>query len=320
MLALRFFFSRMLAMNAPDILVIGAGPAGLTAGLYGARSGHATVVLERALPGGQVALTSEVENYPGFAEPIEGTALTQAMEAQARRFGCAIETAEVSGISAGPEGIAVATTAGEYRPRTAIIASGVMSKQLGLERENELRGRGVSYCAVCDGPLFRGREVAVVGGGDSALDEALYLANICSRVHLVHRRDEFRGSRHAQDRVRARSNITLHLSSLVTALRGEKRLESIDLTSRKDGSVTSLAVTGLFIYVGSVPNTTWCEGVVRLDEQGFVITDDRLRTGVPGLFAAGDVRVTPLRQIATAVADGALAAMSAHDYLSETAR
>lgn len=306
-------------MNTPDILVIGAGPAGLTAGLYGARSGHATVVLERALPGGQVAQTSEVENYPGFAEPVQGIALTQAMEAQARRFGCTVETGEVAGIASGPGGLVVSTTSGEYRPRTAIIASGVLSRTLGLDREDALRGRGVSYCAVCDGPLFRGREVAVVGGGDSALDESLYLAGICSRVHLVHRRDEFRGNKTAEDRLRARANVTLHLSSLVTALHGEKRLEAIDLTSRKDGAVARLPVSGLFIYVGSVPNTTWCRGVVALDELGFVVADSRLRTNVPGLFVAGDVRVTPLRQIATAVADGALAAMSAHDYLSGAA-
>ncbi|MFO7651702.1 MAG: thioredoxin-disulfide reductase [bacterium] len=306
-------------MNTPDILVIGAGPAGLTAGLYGARSGHSTVVLERALPGGQVALTSEVENYPGFAEPIQGMALTQAMEAQARRFGCTVETGEVSGIAAETGGLVVSTTAGEYRPRTAIIASGVISKQLGLDREDALRGRGVSYCAVCDGPLFRGKEVAVVGGGDSALDETLYLAGICSRVHLIHRRDEFRGNKTAQDRLVKLPNVVFHLSAQVTALTGEKRLESIDITSRKDNAVTNLPVSGLFIYVGSVPNTTWCRGVVTLDELGFVVADNRLRTNVPGLFAAGDVRVTPLRQIATAVADGALAAMSAHDYLSGSA-
>jgi thioredoxin reductase (NADPH) len=306
-------------MNAPEILVIGAGPAGLTAGLYGARSGHRTLVLERALPGGQVALTSEVENYPGFAEPVEGTALTQAMEAQARRFGCAIETTEVTALAVENGRIIVKTTGGEYRPGAAIIASGVVSKQLGLENENALRGRGVSYCAVCDGPLFKGKEVAVVGGGDSALDESLYLANICSRVHLVHRRDQFRGNKHAEDRVRSRDNITLHLSAVVSALHGEKRLESIDLTSRKDGSVTNVPVSGLFIYVGSIPNTTWCEDVVKLDELGFVLCDDRLRTNIPGLFVAGDVRVTPLRQIATAVADGALAAMSAHDYLASAA-
>lgn len=306
----------MQAMKTPEILVIGAGPAGLTAGLYGARSGHATVVLERALPGGQVALTSVVENYPGFPEPIEGTALTQAMEAQARRFGCALDTAEATAISVGPEGIVVITTAGEYRPRAAIIASGVMSRQLGLERENELRGRGVSYCAVCDGPLFRGREVAVVGGGDSALDEALYLANICSRVHLIHRRDEFRGARHTQDKVRACQNITLHLSTIVTGLNGTNRLESIVLESRKDGSTRELPVAGLFIYVGSIPNTTWCQETIQLDPNGFIPTDGHLRTNVPGVFAAGDVRVTPLRQIATAVADGALAAMSAHEYIT----
>jgi len=302
-------------MDQPEILVVGAGPAGLTAGLYAARAGHRTIVLEKALPGGQVANTPEVENYPGFAEPVVAFELAQAMQQQAERAGAEIVTAEASGLKTGP--LVVSAGSDEYRPGAVVIAAGVQGKQLGLPNEKELRGRGVSYCAICDGPLFKGKEVAVVGGGDSALDEALYLAGICSRVHLIHRRDEFRGAKVAQDRVRSTGNIELALSHVVSAINGTGSLESVEVESRKDGSKRTLPVAGVFIYVGSTPNTTWCRDVVDLDEGGFVKCDRELRTNQPGVFVAGDVRATPLRQIATAVGDGALAAMMAHHFLGE---
>lgn len=305
------------------VLIVGAGPAGLTAGIYAARAGRRVLILDKGLPGGQVARTPEVENYPGFAEPVAGAELAQAMEQQARRFGCEIEALEVVGLApAGPEArtshLELRTSSGPtLRPGSLIIATGVESRELGIKGEKELRGRGVSYCAICDGTFFKGKEVAVVGGGDSALDEALYLSGICSKVHLIHRRDEFRGVAVAQERVRQKENISLVLSSTVTAINGTAKLESVEITSKKDGSKSVLPVSGLFIYVGSVPNTAWCKGVVELDPAGFVKTDGLLRTNVPGVFAAGDVRVTPLRQIATSVGDGALAAMSCHQYLLE---
>ncbi len=302
-------------MKDPEVLIVGGGPAGLTAGIYAARAGHATRLLEKMMPGGQVANTPEVENYPGFAEPVVAIELAQAMEQQARSAGCEIEMTEATGLAVEDGRLRVTTPAGDLRPGALVIASGVQSRKLELPGEDELRGRGVSYCAVCDGPLFRGKEVAVVGGGDSALDEALYLSGICSRVHLIHRRDEFRGTRVAQDRVRARDNIRLVLSSVVSAINGTGKLESLEVTSRKDGSKSDLPVSGLFIYVGSDPNTRWCADVVKLDESGFVRSDDRMATNVPGVFVAGDVRVSRLRQIATAVGDGALAAMMAHEHL-----
>ncbi len=304
-------------MQQPEVLIVGAGPAGLTAGIYAARSGHRTLILEKGLPGGQITSTPEVENYPGFAEPIEAMELAQAMEEQARRHGCEIETIEATRLRADDDRIEIATTGPAFRPRGLIIASGAQPRELGIKGERELRGRGVSYCAVCDGPLFRGKEVAVVGGGDSALDEALYLAGLCSRVYLIHRRDEFRAAMMTQERVRRTENIKLVLSSVVTAITGTGKLESIEVTNRRDNSKTVLPVSGLFIYVGSAPNTGWCRGVVDTDEAGFVRTDSLLRTNVPGVFAAGDVRATPLRQIATAVGDGALAAMTCHRYLTE---
>jgi len=302
-------------LKQTEILVVGAGPAGLTAGIYAARSGHKAVVLEKSFAGGQMALTSEVENYPGFSEPVSGVLLAQTMEQQATRFGCEVLNAEATGIKSVPAGFEVSTSAGPVAAAAVIVCTGVKPKLLGIPGEKELAGRGVSHCAVCDGPLFKGREVAVVGGGDSALDEALYLTNIASRVHVIHRRDEFRGCRFAQQRLRERENVTYHLSCVVESINGTQRVESLTIKNLEDASTYSLPVGGAFIYVGWLPNTGWCAGLLALDESGNVKADERLRTNVLGIFAAGDVRNTHLRQVATAVGDGALAAMSAHDFL-----
>jgi len=302
-------------LKQTEILAVGAGPAGLTAGIYASRSGHKVLVVEKSFAGGQMALTSEVENYPGFSEPVGGMLLAQTMEQQATRFGCEMLNAEATGVAVTPGGFEVTTTAGPIAAMTVIICSGVKPKQLGVPGEKELAGRGVSYCAICDGPLFKGREVAVLGGGDSALDEALYLSNIVARVHVVHRRDEFRACKLAQQRLRERTNVDYHLSCVVESFDGTQRLAGLTIKNMKDASNYSLPVAGAFIYVGWLPNTGWCSNLLALDDAGNVKTDDRLRTSVPGIFAAGDVRNTPLRQVATAVGDGALAAISAHDYL-----
>ncbi len=302
-------------MKQTEILVVGAGPAGLTAGIYAARSGHKTLVLEKSFAGGQMALTSEVENYPGFSEPVSGMLLAQTMEQQAIRFGCEVLNAEATGITAAPAGFEVATTAGPVSAGAVIVCTGVKPKLLDVPGEKELSGRGVSYCAVCDGPLFKGREVAVIGGGDSALDEALYLSNIVARVHLIHRRDDFRACKFAQQRLSERGNLTYHLSCVVESINGAQRVENLTVRNLKDASTFALPVGGAFIYVGWLPHTGWCAGLLALDNSGNIKADDRLRTSVPGVFAAGDVRNTPLRQVATAVGDGALAAMSAHDFL-----
>lgn len=302
-------------MKQTEILAVGAGPAGLTAGIYAARSGHRALVLEKSFTGGQMALTNEVENYPGFSEPVSGMLLAQTMEQQAIRFGCEVLNSEATGITASPAGFEVSTNAGPIAAATVIVCTGVKPRLLGVPGEKELSGRGVSYCAICDGPLFKGGEVAVIGGGDSALDEALYLSNIEKRVHLIHRRDEFRGCRLAQQRLRERDNVTYHLSCVVESINGTQRVESLTIRNLKDESTFILPVHGAFIYVGWLPNTGWCANLLALDNAGNIKTDDRLRTNVPGVFAAGDVRNTPLRQVATAVGDGALAAMSAHDFL-----
>ena len=302
-------------MKQTEILAVGAGPAGLTAGIYAARSGHRALVLEKSFAGGQMALTNEVENYPGFSEPVSGMLLAQTMEQQATRFGCEMLNAEATGIAITPDGFEVTTTAGPVAATTVIVCSGVKPKQLGVPGEKELAGRGVSYCAICDGPLFKEGEVAVIGGGDSALDEALYLSNIAARVHVVHRRDEFRGCKLAQERLRERANVSYHLSCVVDSINGTERVESLTIENLKDGSTFILPVRGAFIYVGWLPNTGWCSNLLALDDVRNIKTDERLRTNVPGVFAAGDVRNTLLRQIATAVGDGALAAISAHDFL-----
>ncbi len=304
-------------MGEPEVLIVGAGPAGMTAGIYAARAGRRTVLIESELVGGQVAKTAIVENYPGFAEPIEAVELVARMEAQARRFGCQFETGEVTGIDRSAQGLEVKTTIGNFNPGAVIICTGTRPRPLGVEGEERFVGRGISYCAICDGPLFRDQAVAVVGGGDSALAEANYLTRFCSRVYLIHRRDEFRAAKVCQERTRQNPKIELLLSRVVTKFNGTNRLESLEIKDLKNGAVTSLPVAALFIYVGLAPNTAWCQGMLNLDEAGFIITDENLQTSLPGVFAAGDVRRKALRQIATAVGDGALAAMMAHDYLNQ---
>lgn len=302
-------------MGEPEILIVGAGPAGMTAGMYASRAGHRTLVIEKELVGGQVARTATVENYPGFAEPVDAVELVSRMEAQARRFGCRFETGEVTGIDLSASGLEVQTTLGVFKPGAVLICTGTRPRPLGVEDEERFVGRGISYCAICDGPLFRDKEVAVVGGGDSALAEANYLTRFCRRVYLIHRRDEFRAAKVCQERTRQNPKIELLLSRVVVGLEGGERLERLKIKDLKSGAVTDLPVAALFIYVGLIPNTGWCRGAVQLDEEGFIITDENLQTSLPGVFAAGDVRRKSLRQIATAVGDGALAAMMAHEFL-----
>ncbi|MCL6465916.1 MAG: thioredoxin-disulfide reductase [candidate division WOR-3 bacterium] len=303
-------------MAEPEVLIVGAGPAGMTAGIYASRAGRKALVIESELIGGQVAKTAIVENYPGFAEPIDAVELVARMEAQARRFGCQFETGEVTGIDRSAQGLEVKTSLGNFNPGAVIICTGTKPRQLGVEGEERFVGRGISYCAICDGPLFRDQAVAVVGGGDSALAEANYLTRFCSRVYLIHRRDEFRAAKVCQERTRQNPKIELLLSRVITGFNGTNRLEGLTIKDLKTGALTTLPVAALFIYVGLVPNTGWCQGMLNLDEAGFIITDENLQTSLPGVFAAGDVRRKSLRQIATAVGDGALAAMMAHEYLN----
>jgi len=297
-----------------DILVVGAGPAGLSAALYGARAGLWTAVLERAMPGGQAATVDRLENYPGFPDGVSGAELGERMRRQATRFGAVMLTGDAAGgtldLAGNPK-----TVAG-HRARTVILATGAHPRSLGIPGEAELRGRGVSYCATCDGHFFRGQPVAVVGGGDSAVTEAAFLARLASRVTVVHRRDRFRAAATLVDRLREHPNVDLKVPRVPVRIEGSESVEGLVVQDPAGGGEETLAVRGVFIYVGLDPETGFLQGKVELDAWGYIVTDELLRTSVPGVFAAGDVRAKHLRQVVTAAADGALAAMAAEQYLA----
>lgn len=302
---------------APDyeIIIVGGGPAGLTAGIYASRARRATVMLEKHGTGGQMALTWEVENYPGI-DKIGGYELGQRMERQARSFGLEIRSVEVTGVATDGALHRVGTTEGELTCRSLVIASGARSNRLGVPGEAELTGRGVSYCATCDGAFYQGVPVAVVGGGDTALEEALFLTRYASRVYLVHRRGEFRGTKLLQERIAAEPKIEPVLDAVVERIEGKDGVTGLALKNVKSGAASLLAAEGAFIFVGTTPNTEFLRGFLPLDAKGFVETTPNLETTVPGVFAAGDVRAKVLRQIATAVGDGALAATMADHFLT----
>jgi thioredoxin reductase (NADPH) len=298
-----------------EIVIVGGGPAGLTAGIYAARARRKTVLLEKHGTGGQMALTWEVENYPGV-EKISGYELGQRMEQQARGFGLEIRNLDVTGVAPDGELHRVSTTEGELTCRALVLASGARSNRLGVPGEAELTGRGVSYCATCDGAFYQGVPVAVVGGGDTALEEAMFLTRFASRVYLVHRRSEFRGTKLLQERIAAEPKIEPVLDAVVERVEGADGVSGLALKNVRTGAASRIAVEGAFIFVGTSPNTEFLRGFVPLDEKGFIPTTPNLETPVPGVFAAGDARAKLLRQISTAVGEGALAATMADHYLS----
>jgi thioredoxin reductase (NADPH) len=299
-----------------DTIIVGAGPAGMTAGIYCARAGLATLILERAFPGGQVVKTDIIENYPGFPNGIAGFDLAELMQAQARKSGAEIRTAEVKALRPGERAVEVECAGETLVARTVIVATGAESKPLGVPGESRLYARGVSNCAVCDGALFKGKTVAVVGGGDSALGEALYLANLCAKVYVLHRRDRFRGAKVLQDRALGRSNIEVVWNAVVQEVLGESRVQGIEVVDVHSRASRRLVIDGLFVYVGETPNTGFLAGVVRLDERGYVVTDEYMATSRPLILAAGDCRAKSLRQVSTAVGDGAQAASAVERLLA----
>ena len=302
--------------DVADLAVIGAGPAGMTAALYGARSGLSTVMFERLSPGGQVATTEHLENYPGYADSTSGFDLALKMHEQATAFGARTVTEEVTGVDFSVEPNLITTPFASYRARTVIVATGAAPAQLGLAGEDELRGRGVSYCATCDGNFFRGRDVAVIGGGDTAVADVIYLARICRKVYLVHRRDKLRATAIYHERLRELDNVEMCWDSVVEELLTEEgSLSGLRLRNVKTDEPRVLDVAGAFVAVGMRPNTGFLGGDLELDQSGYVIADEMGRTAMPNVFAAGDVRVKELRQVVTAVADGANAATAAADYL-----
>jgi len=299
-----------------DAVIIGGGCAGLTAGIYTARARLSTVLLDKMGPGGQLATTHEVENYPGFIDAIEGPELMGRFAKQAERLGCEIRSAEVQGIAAGdPVARVVRTDGGEIRCKAVIVASGADPKTLGVPGEDELRGRGVSYCATCDAPFFRDKEVAVVGGGNTAVDEGIYLTKFASKVTIIHRRDELRADRIYQERAFANGKIAYCWDSVVTAFAGDEVLETLTVRNVKTGQESEMAASGCFVLIGTRPNTGFLEGLCELDETGFVKVNERKETTVPGIFAAGDCEDPVWRQAVTAAGFGCSAALAAKHYI-----
>lgn len=299
-----------------DLIILGGGPAGLTAGLYAARARINVLLLEKGSPGGQMAATELVDNYPGQPEPILGFELAQRMETQARKFGLEIQNAAVSFVTKIDSGFELSCDSGiVYSCRALILATGANPVKLGIPGELQLAGRGVSYCAVCDGPFFRDIEVAVIGGGDSAVEEALYLCRFASKVHLVHRRDKLKAVKEIQERAFAEPKLTIHWNHVPEEIIGEFDVKALRIRSTLDGSLSELSIGGVFFYVGIKPTNEPFIDLIETDQRGFVMTDENMATAFPGIFAAGDVRVKNLRQISTAVGDGAIAAYSAQHYL-----
>lgn len=302
--------------NFYDIIIIGGGPAGLTSGLYASRARLSTILLERMALGGQVNNSEKIENYPGFDKGISGFQLVQNLEKQAKGFGLTTEMGTVDKLSMRDDHTKVIKANGkELLCKALIIATGSEPNKLAIEGEAQLTGRGVSYCATCDGPLFKDKEVAVVGGGDAAVEEALFLCKFAKKVHIIHRRDQLRAIKILQERILTTENAHLIWNTVVDKIGGDACVESLLLRNVKDNKNSSLKVDGIFIYVGLQPNTGWLKNVLPLHEQGFIETNDRMETTQPGVFAAGDVRHKLLRQIATAVGDGSTAAFAAEKYL-----
>jgi thioredoxin reductase (NADPH) len=300
-----------------DVLIVGGGPAGLTAGLYAARANLRSVLVEKGLPGGELLNTDLIEDYPGFVS-VTGRELAQLMEEHSRKFGLEIEMATVERIEQEDSHFVVQTEEGEaLRSRTVIMTSGGVPRKLEVPGEEEYAGRGVSYCAVCDGPLFKNKVLAVVGGGDSAFQEGLYLTRHASKVYIIHRRDEFRAQGILQDKARDNDKIQFITSAVIDEIGGGQTVEWMKVRSLKDDIVQQMPVDGVFIFIGFTPNSRLFAEHLDHDEQGFLVTNDRMETRVPGLYAAGDVRTQLARQITTAVGDATTAAVAAEQFIED---
>lgn len=303
--------------HVKDLIIIGGGPAGLTAGIYGIRAGLDLLLLEKLSPGGQVVNSYEIENYPGFVDPVPGWELMARMEDQARRLGVPIEPAEVISVLKEELLFRVNTTGGDLYAKSVIIASGAQSRKLGVAGENEFLGRGVSYCATCDGAFYKDRTTVVIGGGDVALEEAHFLTRFASKVYLVHRRDSFRGTDILQKRVNGDPRITTVFNTVVESINGDDKVNSVSIKNVITGGTGKLEADGVFIFVGYDPATSYLDSSL-LNEKKEVIVDMNMRTGIEGLFAAGDLRSGSRRQIVMAASDGATAALGAYEFLNGT--
>lgn len=297
-----------------DIAIIGAGPGGMTAALYASRAGYKTVVFEKMTAGGQMGLTNLIENFPGI-EKTNGFDLAMTLSEQIKNFNAEMISAEVMEIKKAENCYEIVTSNESYFAKSVILALGASPRNLGVDGESRLRGSGVSYCATCDGNFYRGADVAVVGGGNTAFEDALFLSNLCKKVYLIHRRSEFRAEKVLQQEVLAKSNVEVITNAKVEAIDGKFEVEK--LVFEKEGKKNELSVQGVFVAVGTVPNSDLVKDLVKLDDYGYIVTDENMRTSAEGVFAVGDVRNTMLRQIITACADGAVAAQSAERYVEK---
>lgn len=304
-----------MANKSYDVIIIGGGPGGYTAALYAARANLSTLVLEKMSPGGQMATTDIVENYPGFVEGINGLELGMQMKEGAERFGVKTKMAEVKSVDLESNPKLVHTRKATFEAKTVILATGAFPRELGLPNERELRGRGISYCATCDGAFYKGKTVVIVGGGNTAVADAIFLAKICEKVYLVHRRDELRASKTYMAALEKTENIEFIWSSEVAEVEADQFVTGVKVKSRKDGSIREVACDGVFVAIGNIPNTELFKAQVELDEAGYVLADETTQTNIPGVYAVGDMRKKPLRQIVTAVADGAVASKFAEEYI-----
>lgn len=300
-----------------DVIIVGAGPAGLTAGIYAARGGLKTAIVELAMPGGQAASTEKIENYPGFPDGINGYDLMDSFHKQALSFGVEIIFGEVQKLDMKDSIKKIHTDSQVLEARSIIIAAGSKPRLLGVPGEDIFRGRGVSYCATCDGAFFKGKKVVVVGGGDAAIEEGVYLTKFAEEVTIIHRRVGFRASQIAIDRAKNNPKIRFELNTVVEEILGSDNVEGIRIQDVPNGATREIPADGVFIYVGTEPNTQFMNGEIETEDRGYILTDHLLRTNIEGVYAIGDIRNTPLRQVATAVGDGALAAVEVEKYLTE---
>lgn len=300
-----------------DVIIIGAGPAGYTAGIYCSRARHDTLILSGILPGGQLVNTTDVENYPGFENGIMGPDLMINMRKQTERMGTTIIDDEVVNVDFRRKPFKVLTASEEYEAKAVIIATGATPKKIGLDGEKTFAGKGVSYCATCDGPFFRNMELVVVGGGDSAMEEATFLTKFATKVHIIHRRDKLRASKVMQERAFDNPKIQFYFDSEVLEINGNEKVQDVVLQNKKTDEKKTLKVGGLFVAIGHEPNTKLLEKQIELDEQGYVILKKRTETNIPGVFAAGDVHDHRYRQAITAAGFGCMAAIDVDRYLTE---
>ena len=298
-----------------DVVIIGAGTAGLSAAIYTSRAGKSTLLLEGYMPGGQIVTSKEIENYPGIKN-ISGADFASALYEQALSLGATMKYDNATSIDSLPDRKIVRAGDKSYECKSVIIATGATKRPLGLEREKELTGLGVSYCAICDGAFFKGKEVAVVGGGNTAIEDAIFLSAYCSKVYVIHRKNTLRAESRLVEILEARENVSFVLESLVTKLHGDKVLEGIDV-KHQSGEESFLPVNGLFVAVGQIPANDFCSHIVKLNQEGYIVADEDCKTNEPGIFVAGDCRTKMIRQLTTAPSDGTIAGLAACEYIDK---